>query len=116
MESPKATIDPVADEEDTSIAFSQSIEVVVPVKGLAVSSRDTSPAPFAARYDVTCAPPCWLGRTPVPTTCRLTARSCCARTFICTGSLVTLPPAGMITPADLLKVIGRFDPGATAAP
>jgi hypothetical protein len=49
MESPNATIDPVAKEEDTSMAFSQNIEVVVPVKGLAFSSAAISPAPLAAR-------------------------------------------------------------------
>ena len=49
IESPNATIDPVEDDEDTSTAFNQNIEDVVPVKGVAVSSPATSPAPFAAR-------------------------------------------------------------------
>ena len=49
IESPNATIDPVEDEEEISIAFNQNIEVVVPVKGFAASSAATSPEPFAVR-------------------------------------------------------------------
>src|SRR5688572_29585926 len=110
IESPNATIAPVEDEEETSIAFNQYVEVVVPVNGFAVSSAAKSPEPFPVRYDVTCAPPCWLGCTPASGTCKLTARSCWARTVIGTGSLVTLPPAGTVTPADLLKNTCRFEP------
>src|SRR5262245_56309337 len=78
IESPMATMVPVAVVESTSIAFSQRVAVVVPVKG-DDSGRDnpgtggtsfaaTLPAPLAVVYDVTIAPPCWLGRTFVPGT------------------------------------------------
>ena len=66
IESPNATIDPVDAGDDTSIAFNQNVDVVVPVKGVAISSAAASPAPFAVTYDVTCAPVCWLGRTSSP--------------------------------------------------
>ena len=66
IESPNATIDPVEAGEDTSIAFNQNVDVVVPVKEVDLSSAAASPEPFAVRYDVTCAPVCWLGRTFSP--------------------------------------------------
>ena len=47
MESPKATIVPMDDEETTSIAFNQNMDVVVPVKGVRVSSAAISPELFA---------------------------------------------------------------------
>ena len=49
MESPNATTDPVEAGEETSIAFNQNVDVVVPVKGAAVSSAAASPEPFAVK-------------------------------------------------------------------
>src|SRR5262245_792654 len=103
MESPNATTAPVADRERTSMAFNQNVEVVVVVKGVRPSSAVTSPEPLALTYDVTTAPPCWLGRTFSSGTYRLTARSCPASTLSETGSLTTLAPTGITTFADPLK-------------
>src|SRR5688572_27267207 len=66
IESPNATMAPADDDERTSTAFSQNMELVVAVNGVDASPAAASPEPLAVRYDVTWALPCWLGRTLAP--------------------------------------------------
>ena len=116
MESPSATMVLVRPAVLTSIDFSQSIEVVLPVNGLPSSEPDLSPAPLSVRYEVTWALLCWLGCTSVPETNRLTATSCCASTCSATGSLATDAPGATVTESLPAKVSGLTSPAATAAP
>ena len=116
MESPKATTVPAEVRLCTSMAFSHHIDVVVAPNGSPISSAVTSPAPSALRWEVVNAPRCRLGRTPAPGTCRLTAKSCPARTAIRTGSLVTRSPGAIVTDALPPNRTGWFEPGASRAP
>src|SRR5215467_12404949 len=92
------------------MAFNHGIVVIRVLKGAPDSDAVESPAPLSVMNDVTNAPLCWLAATSAPGIYTLTAMSSCASTTRATGSLVTEPPAAIVTDASPSNMTGLRSP------